>query len=126
MAYDTSELEEQAIKAIEAENLYFIDEVVSNLPCAVSTFYDHFPKESKGYKRIVSALDGNKIDTKVSMRKKWYASDNATLQVALMKLICSDDEAHRLNGSRTESKIDFDKEDLKKLSVEFINGKDGV
>ena len=33
------------------------------------------------------------------MRSKWYKSDNATLQMGLMKLIGTEDEAHRLNGS---------------------------
>ena len=34
------------------------------------------------------------------MRSKWFKSEQATLQVALMKLIGTDEEAHRLNGSR--------------------------
>ena len=41
---------------------------------------------------------------KVDMRDKWYNSDNATLQIALMKLIADDDEAHRLNGTKREVK----------------------
>ena len=36
------------------------------------------------------------------MRKKWGDSDHPTLQVALYKIISSDEEAHRLNGSRQE------------------------
>jgi hypothetical protein len=43
---------------------------------------------------------------KVSMRQKWYESDNATLQIGLMKLISDDDEAHRLNGTKREIKHD--------------------
>jgi hypothetical protein len=41
---------------------------------------------------------------KVSMRDKWYHSDNATLQIGLMKLISEDNEAHRLNGTKQEIK----------------------
>ena len=43
---------------------------------------------------------------KISMRTKWYESDNATLQIGLMKLIADDDEAHRLNGTKREVKHD--------------------
>ena len=43
---------------------------------------------------------------KVEMRAKWYASDNATLQIGLMKLISDEDEAHRLNGTKREIKHD--------------------
>jgi hypothetical protein len=43
---------------------------------------------------------------KIEMRAKWYASDNATLQIGLMKLIANDDEAHRLNGTKREVKHD--------------------
>jgi hypothetical protein len=38
------------------------------------------------------------------MRNKWYKSESATLQIALMKMIATEDEAHRLNGSRQEIK----------------------
>ena len=41
---------------------------------------------------------------KISMRDKWYKSENATLQVCLMKLIADEDEAHRLNGTKREIK----------------------
>lgn len=118
-----ADLKVRALEAIQENNLMFFDEIQHYVKECRATLYN---KGLDKIDEIKEALDSNKVSTKVKMRKKWYNSDNATLQVALMKLICSDDEAHRLNGSRTESKIDFDKEDLKKLSVEFINGKDGV
>lgn len=34
------------------------------------------------------------------MREKWKNSKNANLQISLYKLICNDEEAHRLNGSK--------------------------
>jgi len=46
------------------------------------------------------------VDTKEKikhgLRTKWYNSDNATCQVALYKLLGTDDECHRLNGSKQE------------------------
>ena len=52
------------------------------------------------------------------MRKKWYKSDNPTLQIGLMKLISDDDEAHRLNGTKREIKHDTKKKSFK---VEIID-----
>ena len=103
MAYKTSDLEEKALKAITEKKLFFIEDVCSFLPCDKKTFYAHKLHESNSIKE---ELEKNKVSTKVSMRSKWYESDNATLQVALMKLIGSDAEAHRLNGSRTENKTE--------------------
>jgi hypothetical protein len=41
------------------------------------------------------------------MRSKWYKSDAPALQIALMKIISTDEEAHRLNGSKQEIKNDI-------------------
>lgn len=96
MAYDTDELIDASIKAIKKNNLYFIEDIVSYLPCTKGTFYNRKLHEVD---TIKEALLKNKVVTKVKMRKKWSDSDSATLQVALMKLIGTEDEAHRLNGT---------------------------
>jgi hypothetical protein len=99
MAYDTKQLEKQAIEAIKKHNLFFITDVSAFLPCTTSTFYEHELEKSEAIKE---ALEENKISTKNSMRAKWYKSDNATLQVALMKLISEDDERKKLSQSYTD------------------------
>jgi len=96
MAYKTSDLKKKAIKAIEQRKLIFIEEIVSYLPCAKPTFYDHFPNESDDYKEIVALLDKNKDEIKAELRVKWYKTDNATLQMALMRLVCTDKERKKL------------------------------
>ncbi len=97
MAYNTNKLKKQALKAIKEHGLYFIEDVIAYLPCSKPTFYDHFPNESDIYKSIVEELEENRIVDKVSMRKKWKDSDNATLQMGLMKLLSSDEERRRLS-----------------------------
>jgi len=102
MKYEENDIFDKAIKAIKENNLYFIDEIITYLPCGKTTFYTLFPADSDKLNLIKEAIDVNRVSTKVKMRKKWYDSDNATLQVALMKLISSDKEAHRLNGTKQE------------------------
>ena len=46
MAYKTKELYEKAKKAIEENNLFFIEDIVAFLPCNKNTFYNHFPVDS--------------------------------------------------------------------------------
>jgi hypothetical protein len=104
MVYKKEELLKTALKAIEEKKLFFIEDVVSYLPCDKTTFYNHDLHENNAIK---DALEKNKTEVKVSMRSKWYKSENATLQVALMKLISTDAEAHRLNGTRTENKTEL-------------------
>jgi len=99
MSYDTNELEQEALDAIDKYKLFFIEDVVVYVSCSRATFYNHGLDKLD---TIKDALSKNKINIKVSMRNKWYQSENATLQVALMKMIATDDEAHRLNGSRQE------------------------
>ena len=99
--FNTDKLEQEALAAIEKYKLFFIEDVVAYISCSRATFYNHGLDKLD---TIKDALGKNKINVKVSMRNKWYKSENATLQVALMKMIATDDEAHRLNGSRQEIK----------------------
>jgi len=42
-------------------------------------------------------LEVNRTELKVSMRSKWYKSNAPALQMALMKLICTDEERIKLS-----------------------------
>lgn len=93
MAYKTAELEQKAIKAIEKEKLIFFDEIASYLPCSRATFYNHKLDKLDSIKDV---LENNKAVIKSGLRNKWYESDNATVQIALMRLVCSDSERRKL------------------------------
>ena len=99
MAYVTEELEKQAIEVIKEHNLVFIEDIVAYLPCNKATFYNH---KLDDLDTIKDALLKVKTDMKVSMRSKWYESDNATLQISLMKLIAGDEERKRLSQTYTD------------------------
>lgn len=99
MAYDKKKLYKQALETAKKKKCFFIEQLVSFMPCAKKTFYELFPIESDESNAIKEILDLNKIEIKSAMYNKWFKSDNPTLQVALMKLIATDNEAHRLNGS---------------------------
>ena len=104
MAYDKKKILKDALELIEKHHLVFIDDVVGLLPISKPTFYSFFSIDSDELNNIKSLLDKNRISMKSNMRKKWYQSENATLQVALMKLIATDDEAARLSGTPREQK----------------------
>jgi hypothetical protein len=100
MAYNKEELIKTALDAINKNKLFFIDDVVSYLPCSRATFYN---LEMDKLDDIKEALTKVKTEIKVSMRSKWYKSDNATLQMGLMKLIASPDELKQLSMQHVES-----------------------
>lgn len=120
MAYDKETLYQQAIKAIQENSLYFIEDIIALLPCSKPTFYDHFPVNSDEFNKLKDMIEANKIAQKVKMRKKWGDSDNATLQMALMKLIATDDERKRLAVSYIESKTTQANVDLSNLTTDEI------
>lgn len=103
MAYDRVKVFEQAKEMIVKHKLFFIEDVVAFLPISKPTFYEYFKVDSDEFNDLKDLLEKNRTELKVSMRSKWYKSDNPTLQVALMKIIATDDEAHRLNGTRIET-----------------------
>lgn len=99
MAYDRAKIFEQAKEAIEKHKLFFIDDIVAFLPIAKSTFYEWKLEQSEELKAM---LEKNRIELKVSMRSKWYKSNAPALQMALMKLICNDDERKMLSMTHTD------------------------
>ena len=94
--------EKEIIEVIKKNNLFVINDIFAFYSgCVRETFYKRKLNLSDNIKK---AIDDNKIKTKQSMKNKWFKSDNATLQMGLMKLLGSDEEAHRLNGTKTENK----------------------
>jgi len=97
MAYNTAELYEKAKEAIVKDKLHFIADVIAILPCSKATFYDHFPDKSDQLDELKTLITSNQVDVKKQLRKKWLISDNATLQMALYKLLADDGERKSLS-----------------------------
>ena len=117
MTYKASDLEKLSVEAIQKYKLFFIDDIVAYLPCSRATFYNHGLDKLD---TIKDALTQVRTEIKVSMRSKWYKSDNPTLQMGLMKLIASPDELRQLSMSHVESNSkvqieDFDIKDIIKF-----------
>ncbi len=118
MAYKTKELEKKAIKAIKENKLIFIEEVVSYLPCSKPTFYEHKLNELDS---IEALLNKNKDEMKATLRNKWYLSDNATLQITLYRLLCTDAERRKIAMNYNEH-TGKDGKDFKPIIFVPVNG----
>lgn len=119
MAYDRIKIYQQALKAIEENNLYFAEDVIAFLPCQRSTFYDLFPAGSDELDNIKRNLDENKIKEKVEIRQKLKEGRGAEL-ISLYKLLSTEDELRALNGQyldhTTKGESIKDKPNLSKLN----------
>lgn len=104
MAYDRKKIYQQALELIEKKKLFFIEDVVTLLPCDKTTFYRFFQVESNEYNTIKELLDKNKIEIKNGLRNKWYNGNNPLTQMALYKLIGTEEEYHRIASTKTENK----------------------
>ena len=109
MAYDRLKIFEQAKEMIVKHKLFFVEDIIAFLPCSKSTFYEYYPDGSDELDNLKELLEQQRVTLKVGMRSKWYKSDNATLQVSLMKLICTDDERRKLSMHQAEEVIIDDK-----------------
>lgn len=102
MAYNKKKIFEQAKSVITKHKLFFVEDIVSFLPISKPTFYDYFKVDSNEFNELREMLEANKMQIKVSLRKKWHDSENATLQMGLMKLICTDEERKKLSVTYSE------------------------
>lgn len=100
--YDRNKIYEQAKEVTVKNKLFFIEDIVAFLPITKKTFYEYFPLQSDESNELKELLQINKTELKVGLRKKWFSSNNATLQMALMKLICSDEERKMLSMNHTD------------------------
>lgn len=103
MAYNKTEIFETAKKKIVEHKLFFVEDIVAFLPISKKTFYEYFPVESDESNELKELLNQNKTELKVSMRSKWYKSNAPALQMALMKLICTDEERKKLSMQYSEN-----------------------
>lgn len=114
MAYDRKKIFEQAKEMIIKHKLFFIDDIVSFLPCSKSSFYEFYPDGSDELDELKGLLEVNRTTLKVSMRSKWYTSNAPALQMALMKLIATPEELKKLSMQFVES------ENNTKLNIETV------
>lgn len=104
MAYDRKKIFEQAKEAIEKYKLFFIEDVVAWLPCSKETFYKYFPVDSDELDELKELLEKNKVEIKSALRSKWFKGNNPLTQMALYKLIGTEEEYHRIASTKTENK----------------------
>lgn len=102
MAYDRNKIFKQAKEVIVKHKLFFVEDIVAFLPISKKTFYEFFPLESDESNKLKELLETNRTELKVSMRSKWYKSNAPALQMALMKLICTDEERKKLAMQHSE------------------------
>ena len=102
--YNRTKIYQQALDLIDKKKLFFIEDVVTLLPISKQTFYDYFKVDSDELDTIKELLDKNKIEIKNGLRNKWYNGNNPLTQMALYKLIGTEEEYHRIASTKTENK----------------------
>lgn len=113
------EMFENAKSLIAEHDLIFIEDVAAFLAISKATFYDRFKLDSYELNELKKLLDKNKVSRKVEIRKKWNDSDNPTSQMALYKLLATDEERKRLS----QTFIELSGEQEKPVKVKFNFGK---
>jgi len=92
--------ESEILKVIKENKIYVIKDIFAFYTGIKSSqFYNLKLEKSES---ILKALDDNKVKTKYSLKQKWLESNNAILQLALYKLICTDDERRALSMQQIE------------------------
>ena len=121
MAYDKQKIFEQAKEMIVKHKLFFIEDIVAFLPCDKTTFYRFFEVDCNEYNELKGMLETNRTELKVSMRSKWYKSNAPALQMALMKLICNDEERRMLSMQHNDITTNGKEISNQQLPTDTIN-----
>ena len=100
MAYKKADMIKQSLEAIKENDLVFVDEIIAFVPFGKNSFYNYKLNEVN---EITKALDDNRIKIKQELRKNWRSSKSPALQIALYKLLATEQEYERL----IQQKIDY-------------------
>ncbi|MDD2284710.1 MAG: hypothetical protein PHU98_06420 [Mariniphaga sp.] len=92
--------ESEIVEIIKKYNLYCIKDIFAFYTGIKSSQFYNLELEKS--ERIKKAIDDNKRKTCQSLKNKWYKSDNPTLQIALFKCICSEEEKRSLAQNYTD------------------------
>lgn len=118
---------EDAKDVIVKNNLIFIEDIIANIGISKTTFYQYFKVGGDELNELKRLLDKNRIDLKVSMRKKWFDSDAPALQMGLYKLLSTEEELIRLSNQYKIKEDDGDElnetDEAIKAIVGLINKK---
>ena len=96
--------EKGILEAIQKHPIFcFNDIFVYYEACSRSTAYAHGLDKSDSIKE---AIYKNRRKGVTSLKAKWLKSENATLQLAAMRLICDADEHRALNQNYTNIRVD--------------------
>lgn len=104
MAYNSEEIFNKSKDLIVKHEILTIEELISFLPVSKSTFYEFYPSISDELDILKELIDLNKVSIKSKLRKNWKDAEAPALQIALYKLCGTDEENHKLNGSKQEVK----------------------
>lgn len=97
MANDAETYEKEIIEIIKKHCLFNVLSIFAFYKgCCRATFYN---LELDKLDSVKNAIEDNKIVTGHTLKNKWLKSDNPTLQLALFKTICTDEERKHLSMS---------------------------
>lgn len=89
-------LEKQCLELIIENSIIFIDEIFIYAEFMPSVFFETGLQDSVILK---DAIEINRAKLKRDLRLKWFESTNATLNAALYKLVCTEEEKRALSAS---------------------------
>lgn len=123
MADKAKEYEEELLKVIKTRKIAFLNHAFAYTSFSSSTAYNH---ELEKLESVKEAIQNNRVSSKNYMLQKWIDSDNATLQVAAMRLLADAEEHRKLNQSyvQQDSKVRIEASEINDEQVDkLMNGK---
>ena len=98
-------LEKECLNIIIEQQATFLDEIFIFSDILPSVFYEAKLQDSQAIK---DAIEINRAKLKRDLRQKWQDSTNATLNAALYKLVCNEEEKRSLSASNAKQQAGTD------------------
>ncbi len=101
MAYNKEKIYQEALELSKKMGFFFVQDLIDYLTISKTTFYDMFPDESDESNDLKANLYKNRIQQKISLRKRLSEGSGAEL-IAMYKLIGNNEERKALSTNWNE------------------------
>ncbi len=119
MSTKAAKYEKEILEAIKGKPVFCFKDIFAHYSGITRQYaYELDIDKSDNIRRII---DDNKRKGVVSMIAKWLKSDNATLQIAAMRLIGDDDERRKLNQQYIDHTTDGEKVNSITVNIKKAN-----
>lgn len=116
MKINKEKIFDEVMKAIDKYQLLYVNDIPACVSCSRSYFLHNIYENEEYKEQIEESIAKQRINAKISIRKKWRDSEQFPQQMAVYKLCSTEEELHALSMSH-KKEIEIVSDSVKSIVI---------